>query len=235
MTQVSVTGETQKSPANDVVRASDAPAARQRRPRMNVEQRQTFLDALAQAISVSAAADLAGVPRRTVYNRRDSDPKFAEQWAEAFEVGTDLLRDELRSRALEGSLEEVRDGNNKLIRSTRRRSPTELIAELKRRDSSYRDNGSQTVTTNIDARNVRTLRVVEDRSASLADVAQVLKDVGALDVYFKIKDALSNAEPYMASDAELEESARRFNAQLAWSDRRALAAGPPIPDREDES
>jgi AcrR family transcriptional regulator len=73
---------------------------RQRKPRTTAEQRQTFLQALEQAYSVTHAARLAGVHRRTFYKVRDRDERFAAAWEEAFELGTEMLEDELRRRRL---------------------------------------------------------------------------------------------------------------------------------------
>jgi hypothetical protein len=39
----------------------------------------------------------------TTYDRRNSDQEFAAAWASALEQGTDLLEDEARNRAVEGT------------------------------------------------------------------------------------------------------------------------------------
>src|SRR4051812_36233108 len=65
--------------------------------------RQRFLDALASGFSVSAAASAAGMGRQTAYDLRKRDPEFAVAWEDAIESETDLLEDEARRRALEGS------------------------------------------------------------------------------------------------------------------------------------
>jgi hypothetical protein len=60
-----------------------------------------FLRALAEGMSVTAAARAANVSRRTVYLWR-RDPGFAESWADALEAATDLLEDAARTRATDG-------------------------------------------------------------------------------------------------------------------------------------
>ena len=65
--------------------------------------RKRFLDALATGLSVSAAASAAGIGRQTAYDLRNRDPDFAAAWDDALEAGTDVLEDEARRRALNGS------------------------------------------------------------------------------------------------------------------------------------
>ena len=64
-----------------------------------VENRRTFLDALSETGNVTEAAATAGVPRRTIYNWRDSDPEFAADWLRAYNLGMDALEDEAMRRA----------------------------------------------------------------------------------------------------------------------------------------
>ena len=61
-----------------------------------------FLHALRGSSNIRAACEASGVGRRTVYDRRDSDPEFARAMAEALEDATDLLEGEARRRAYEG-------------------------------------------------------------------------------------------------------------------------------------
>lgn len=51
---------------------------------------------------MTAAAELAVVNRKTVYDWRHADPEFAAAWDDAIEAGTDLLEDEARRRAYSG-------------------------------------------------------------------------------------------------------------------------------------
>lgn len=67
------------------------------------KKREAFLKCLAEGYSVSKAAAAAGVTRRTVYNWREADEDFARDWDAAIEAGTDLLEDEAKRRAYEGT------------------------------------------------------------------------------------------------------------------------------------
>lgn len=101
----------------------------------------TFLEALAAGWSVTKSAGLAGTDRRRLYEQRDQDEEFASAWAEAVELGTDALEDELRRRSIDGYDEETFDGKGELVRRVRRLSPQDLITALKaRRPEVYREN-----------------------------------------------------------------------------------------------
>src|SRR5215213_5022124 len=67
------------------------------------EVRAKFLAALAEGMSIANAAGAAGTGRGAMYVWRKDDPLFAADWDEAVEVGTDLLEDEARRRAMAGS------------------------------------------------------------------------------------------------------------------------------------
>jgi hypothetical protein len=73
-----------------------------RRPRITAQQRERFLEALAQKPDVAAAARYAGIHRVTAYRIRDRDPEFAKAWDEADRVGMSAAEDELYRRAVEG-------------------------------------------------------------------------------------------------------------------------------------
>lgn len=108
---------------------------------MTAAQCAKFLEALAEGWSVTKAAGLAGVDRRRLYEQRDQDEEFASAWAEAVELGTDALEDELRRRSIDGYDEETFDGKGELVRRVRRLSPQDLITALKaRRPEVYREN-----------------------------------------------------------------------------------------------
>jgi hypothetical protein len=66
-------------------------------------RRRRFLAALARGDSVSIAAVSAGATRTPFYVWRADDPQFAADWDQALEAGTDLLEDEARRRAMDGS------------------------------------------------------------------------------------------------------------------------------------
>jgi hypothetical protein len=62
-----------------------------------------FLDVIRNTGSVRSAAEAAGVDRTAPYIKAKRDPKFAAAWAAAEDDAVDLLVDEGRRRALEGS------------------------------------------------------------------------------------------------------------------------------------
>lgn len=62
-----------------------------------------FLATLENTGSVTVAAEAAKIGRWTAYDTRRNDPAFAAQWDQALETGADLLVDECRKRAFDGS------------------------------------------------------------------------------------------------------------------------------------
>jgi hypothetical protein len=63
--------------------------------------KELFLDALRQGHTVVAAAQRAGISRRTAYLYRQTSPKFAEEWNDAIAEGLDHLMEIARARALD--------------------------------------------------------------------------------------------------------------------------------------
>lgn len=61
--------------------------------------RRAFLAVLAESGNVSKSARAAEVNRQYCYECRDSDPSFAEEWAEALEVAIDKLEERAWRRA----------------------------------------------------------------------------------------------------------------------------------------
>jgi hypothetical protein len=98
-----------------------------------------FLECLAAAYSVTAAAAAAGVNRRRFYELAGSDEAFRAEMSEAYDKGTDALRDEARRRAVDGWDEPVFQ-KGELVGQIRRFDSRLLELELKRRDPSYREN-----------------------------------------------------------------------------------------------
>lgn len=66
------------------------------------ENREKFLDLLAEGMTVKDAAKHIGVNPKTAYRWREADKDFAEKWASAYEIGTDSLEAEAQRRAVEG-------------------------------------------------------------------------------------------------------------------------------------
>ena len=75
---------------------------------IEAEQRfEMFLTVLATTGNVSEAVRLAGLGRRSVYDRKERDPEFAQAWHEALQVSYDAVEHAVRNRAVEGWLEPV--------------------------------------------------------------------------------------------------------------------------------
>lgn len=68
------------------------------------QKRQEFFEALAKSCNVTKACEEVGISRMTVYNNRESDPAFAEQWEQAMKIGLGALEDEVHRRAFDGTL-----------------------------------------------------------------------------------------------------------------------------------
>ena len=73
------------------------------RTKRTPKKRAAFLEALGSGESVTKACNAAGIGRRTVYDWRGDDEKFAAEWEDAVETGTDVLEDEAVKRAKDGS------------------------------------------------------------------------------------------------------------------------------------
>lgn len=99
-----------------------------------------FLESLSSGTSITTACKTARVGRSTAFDHRQRDEDFALAWHEAAEAGADLLEDEARRRAAEGTLKPVYQGG-KLVGEIREYSDTLLIFLLKgKRPETYRDN-----------------------------------------------------------------------------------------------
>jgi AcrR family transcriptional regulator len=66
-----------------------------------------FLARLVDAMTITVAAESAGIDRATAYRWRESDAEFAEAWDAALEAGTDRLEQEAIRRARDGVEEPV--------------------------------------------------------------------------------------------------------------------------------
>ena len=105
-----------------------------------IKKEDVFLQSLSEGMSVSASCQKASVPRRTVYEWRDRSESFKAAWEAAVEEGTDLLEDEARRRAVQGTEKPVFYQGIQ-CGSIREYSDTLLIFTLKaRRPTKYRDN-----------------------------------------------------------------------------------------------
>jgi hypothetical protein len=100
----------------------------------------TFLHAFGDTHLVSDAAKLAGIGRRTAYDRRLKDPEFATAWAAIEEHSTDLLESEAYRRAVDGWRERpILDDDGHVVGEVRKFSDALLMFLLKaRRPAVYR-------------------------------------------------------------------------------------------------
>ena len=55
------------------------------------KRREAFLDCLRETSNITQAAQLIGMSTRQLYNIRDADPEFRQQWQDAVEDGLNSL------------------------------------------------------------------------------------------------------------------------------------------------
>ncbi len=151
-----------------------------RRPRaVSRVDRDRFLSGVAEGLTVKDAAELTGHPRSTFYALRDRDEKFAAQFKDAIEDGTDTLETEAYRRAVLGWDEEVYgkgpQGHVVQVGTVHKYSDNLLITLLKGRRPQYKDN------PRIDLTQQTSVIAPDDRSAPIIEVFKVLRDAGALD------------------------------------------------------
>jgi hypothetical protein len=79
------------------------PRGKHRSPvRWSQRRKAAFLDHLAATCNVSQAAEAAGVMGGSCYGLRRRDPAFAAAWAEALQLGYEMLETQLVGHALAG-------------------------------------------------------------------------------------------------------------------------------------
>jgi hypothetical protein len=111
---------------------------RSTRARRTAEKRRIFLDALAKGRSVGGAAAAAGVSRRTPYKWRKS-AKFAKDWDEHEDMGTDLIEDAATRRAVDGVKRPVFQQGRKVGEVTEYSDHMTAILLKARRPEKYRE------------------------------------------------------------------------------------------------
>lgn len=145
---------------------------RQDHSQVTDEQRETFLAALADGLSIVDAAKESGRDRRTWYRLKERDPEFATSWTVAYDEGTDLLEAEAQRRAVEG-VDDFKMAVDLMV-PVRRYSDTLLIFLLKaRRPHKFRDNVKHEVTGQGGGP-----VQVEHRGVSLDDIVAVAREAG---------------------------------------------------------
>lgn len=105
-----------------------------------------FIAALATTGNVTLSCKLAEFNRRAAYDRKNSDPAFAEKWEAALELGIDALEDEATRRALEGTEKPVFH-QGVICGHVKEFSDTLMIFMLKsRRPEKFKDRISNEIT-----------------------------------------------------------------------------------------
>jgi hypothetical protein len=168
-----------------------SPQQRRNRPMTGLAVRK-FLTALENGETNGRAAFIAGHDRQRFYDLKKKDPEFGEAWANARAKGADHLEQLLQNRINQGYTEEIRDGEGRLVRRINKYYPQDLHLALKAlRPEDYRDNYvSPQVQVGVNIQ-------FEDRSASLAELYEVLTAAGVTDQY------RGSAQPQVAGAREL--------------------------------
>ncbi|WP_374764277.1 helix-turn-helix domain-containing protein [Yunchengibacter salinarum] len=115
--------------------------------KLTSRRRQRFLDALANGLSVSGAARMAGVSRQALYRLRARDDAFRAAWADGLASGADRIEDEAVRRAVDGVEKPVFRGGQ-IVGHVRDYSDTMLMFLLKaRRPDRYQAKAADTGKT----------------------------------------------------------------------------------------
>lgn len=176
-------------------------------------RREKFLDALAEGATISDAAALSGVSRRTVYSEKDRDGEFAKAWETAMARGDDAIEDEIRRRGMQGYDEPVRY-QGEVVGYTRRYSDILLLALANKRIAGFRTDNRVNVNIGVQ----RSERTPD------ADLARQMMFAAEL----RLKAAL-RAHPELLGAYTESELRRRFVADTAQR------YGIPIADSEESA
>lgn len=166
--------------AGDLSPQADAqpPIKRQKRKTPLTERsKKRFLAALADGETVEVAAYVAGKAKASFYLHRQKDEQFRDAWQQARNEGADKWEAMLTSRTKDGYVEEIKDGDGNVIRRHKKYYPPDLHLLLKsHRPETFREGYvPQTMQVGVNV-------IVEDRSASLAELFDVLRAAGVADV-----------------------------------------------------
>jgi hypothetical protein len=111
------------------------------------KKRRDFLQALADGMSVTSAANFAGIARSYAYQVKDLDREFASAWDDAIEQATDLLEDAIRRKAIAGETEQVWY-RGEIVGHVQKTSDILKMFLMKARRSEYRDNAKVEINVN---------------------------------------------------------------------------------------
>jgi len=115
------------------------------RSKMTDERVERFLAVLSQGGSVTAAAEQAGIGRRTVYDWKAADADFAEAFEDAWQRGIAALEDEAVRRAYRGTERPVFQKGVQ-VGTVKEFSDSLLMFLLKSRDPRFRDKATVEMT-----------------------------------------------------------------------------------------
>lgn len=122
-----------------------------------------FLSALEMGHTIRRAAEYSGANRTTLYDWRDQEPSFARDWDHAVESGTDLLEDEVLTRALD------REDTQ---------SARLLIFLLKKRRPEFRDNfDTKTTVVHETVREISFSKEDVDEAIAILETAKSANDL----------------------------------------------------------
>jgi hypothetical protein len=119
------------------------------RHRVTPIAREQFLEALERGHAVVAAANMIGFARQRLYRHRARDPAFRAVWKEAYSTGTECLIDEVRRRGVE-RWDEPAFYKGQVCGHVRRYSDALLLALIRSREPSFRDNAKLEVNSRLD-------------------------------------------------------------------------------------
>lgn len=161
------------------------PEKKKNRPQKRITERdkQVYLNALCEGMTVKGAAEAACHHADTFIKLRKRDPEFAELFAQARDIGTDVLEGEAQRRAVEGFkkpiIGKIAPGIDGHLKDEEGNLLYEIIYSdklleflVKGRKPEYRDN------QRVDITNQTLVVNAEDRTAAIEAVAKVLLDAG---------------------------------------------------------
>ena len=116
---------------------------RGRKPKWTRAVRDEFLDELSELPNVARAARLVGLSRSRVYELRDQDSTFAEEWDDAIALALARNEEEIHRRAFVGYLRPIFQGGQ-LVGHERVYSDKLALAMQAAHDPRYRPNHVET-------------------------------------------------------------------------------------------
>jgi hypothetical protein len=77
------------------------------RTKFTLKAREDFIARLREGDTVTAAARQVNLSRRALYDHKAADPEFSVEWDEALDEGVEVLEQEAKRRAVDGTLKPV--------------------------------------------------------------------------------------------------------------------------------